>query len=294
MEFSNPELHGRALFEILGKLRSIDKQLSASHSINVERYLSQLFNIPRYSNPRRLLKYGWKGLSQFDEDGILQEIFKRIGVKTKTAIEIGAGSGNENNTLYLLNSGWRCLWVESDASRAGALRKKFYGLKNLCVKNLAALPDNVNEISIPGVDELDLWTLDIDGNDYWVFEQFDPAVSRPRVIVLEYNAKYRPPIEWAMPFNPNHKFDKSDYMGASLQSLTRLCNKKGYSLVGCGVTGANAYFVRNDLLENHFLAPFSPENHYEPGRYWLSRGYYVGMDPGQLGLNALVEKNIEV
>ena len=72
-------------------------------------------------------------------------------------------------------------------------------------------------------------------------------------------------------------------MGASLQSLTRLANDKGYAIVGCGITGANAYFVREDLLDNHFVEPYTAENHYEPGRYWLARGYYSGMPQNSYG-----------
>ena len=71
-------------------------------------------------------------------------------------------------------------------------------------------------------------------------------------------------------------------MGASLQSMYDLGLEKGYSLVCCSMTGANAFFVRNDLIENHFQSPFTPENYYQPGRYWLARGYYQGM-PSSFG-----------
>ncbi len=79
-----------------------------------------------------------------------------------------------------------------------------------------------------------------------------------------------------MEYNPQHNWDGTDYVGVSLKSLERLFDKKGYSLVGCNITGVNAFFVRKDLIGNHFEEPYTAENHYEPARYWLIRGFVSG------------------
>ena len=273
-------------------LTRVEKQMAATHSVLVHQEVRNILSEPRYKEPRRVVLHGWKGQSQFDEDGILEEIFNRIGIKYYNADEIGAGDGLENNTIYLLQQGWNCVWVEAMPDRVAFIRDKFKDADTLTVVEKTVQPDTVNDLvdksAFPHVTDgkIDLWTLDIDGNDYWVFEEFDPSILDPRVIMLEYNAKFKPPMEWAKGYDPNHKFDKSDYMGASLQSLTRIADKKAYALVGCGITGANAYYVRKDLLmldNNLFQGPYTAENHYEPGRYWLARGYYSGMPQNNFG-----------
>ena len=267
-------------------LTRVEKQMAATHSVLGHQEVRNILSLPRYREARRVVQYGWKGQSQFDEDGILEEIFNRIGTTNKRALEIGAGDGLENNTIYLLQQGWECCWVEAMRDRVAFIKDKFKDADTLTLVHKVVQPKDVNKLAPQewrDDGEIDLWTLDIDGNDYWVFKEFDPTQLHPRVIMLEYNAKWKPPMEWAKAYDPNHQFDKSDYMGASLQSLTRLANEKGYALVGCGITGANAYFVREDLLGNVFQEPYTAENHYEPGRYWLARGYYSGMPQNSYG-----------
>ena len=267
-------------------LTRVEKQMAATHSVLVHQEVRNILCLPRYREARRVVQYGWKGQSQFDEDGILEEIFNRIGTTNKRALEIGAGDGLENNTIYLLQQGWECCWVEAMRDRVAFIKDKFKDADTLTLVHKVVQPKDVNKLAPQewrDDGEIDLWTLDIDGNDYWVFKEFDTTQLHPRVIMLEYNAKWKPPMEWAKAYDPNHQFDKSDYMGASLQSLTRLANEKGYALVGCGITGANAYFVREDLLGNVFQEPYTAENHYELGRYWLARGYYSGMPQNSYG-----------
>jgi hypothetical protein len=90
-----------------------------------------------------------------------------------------------------------------------------------------------------------------------------------RLVVAEYNPRFAPPIDWVMSYNAHHAWDGSDHYGASLTAFTALMAEKGYSLVGCNLSGVNAFFVRNDLVGDRFLQPFSAETHYEPARYWL-------------------------
>ena len=127
--------------------------------------------------------------------------------------------------------------------------------------------------------EIDLLSLDIDGNDFHILQAIEAV--KPRVIVLEYNAKFPPPIDWVMRYNPHHKTDKTSYFGASLKSYERLMRSKGYKLVGCGMTGANAFFVLDELVTSkNFLAPFTAENHYEDCKYALAWEYRSGLKDG--------------
>ncbi|NEO34704.1 MAG: hypothetical protein F6K36_30830, partial [Symploca sp. SIO3C6] len=135
--------------------------------------------------------------------------------------------------------------------------------------------ENINDLisSKIGYDEIDLLSVDIDGNDYHVLDAI--TCTSPRVLVIEYNAKFTPPIMYCMDYNPTHTWEKDDCFGVSLQFLDVHLGQKGYSLVGCNLSGANAFFVRNDLVGNQFCAPFTAKHHYEPPRYYLS-GYFAG------------------
>jgi hypothetical protein len=237
---------------------------------------------PKYQENGRLLRFGYKAYSQSDEDGIIQEIFNRISTTNKYFVEIGAGNGLENNTLFLLLNGWQGLWVEGNIDYCKSIGNKFKFLLNnkvLKIKQSFIDAGNINETLsenlVPA--EIDLLSIDIDGNDYHIFKSL--KVTTPRVVIIEYNAKFRPPTLWVMKYNPNHMWDRTDYQGASLKSYERLFAERGYSLVGCSITGANAFFVRNDLLGDKFCSPFTAENHYEPARYWLMYGLISGHRP---------------
>ena len=128
--------------------------------------------------------------------------------------------------------------------------------------------------------EIDLLSIDVDGNDYYIFDAL--KVVSPRVIIVEYNAKMHPPLKWVMKYNPEHYWNGSDYYGASLESFVQLFALKGYSIVCCNITGCNAFFVRNDLLNDKFCKPYSAENHYEPARFFLINGMISG-HPTQIG-----------
>ena len=98
---------------------------------------------------------------------------------------------------------------------------------------------------------------------------------------MEYNTKFPPPMDWVMAYNDSHWSDKTSYFGASLTALENLAEAKGYSLVGCTMTGANCFFVRRDLVsEDKFLAPFTAKNHYEPCRYSLAWKFRSGLKDG--------------
>jgi hypothetical protein len=93
---------------------------------------------------------------------------------------------------------------------------------------------------------------DIDGNDYWVWRSIQRYA--PRVVVIEHNATFPPPTDWVMTYDPAYRWNGVATSGASLQALERLGQAKGYALVGCALGGVNAFFVRRDLLADHFLA----------------------------------------
>jgi hypothetical protein len=235
----------------------------------------------RYADEKRLLRFGAKAYSQNDEDGIIAEIFRRIGSVNRTFIEFGVGSGLENNTVALLLSGWRGLWIEANTADVAAARAKlgsYLELNQLRVENQFVTQDNIDMLLTkagPG-SEVDLLSIDVDGNDYWIWEALNSL--HPRVIVIEYNATWFPPLSLTIRYQEKFRWDGSNYFGASLKALELLGSRKGYHLVGCNFSGVNAFFVRADLCQNKFREPYTAENHFEPPRYWMVRS--AGHPPG--------------
>lgn len=253
--------------------------------ITVSQEIGRILSLPRSQESLRLLKYGFKAYSQNDEDGILQEIFRRVGETNRFFVEFGVEGGEENNSLYLLLQGWKGLWFEPAEKHHARILEQFetkIGSGDLVVAKTFVTPQSFNplmeEYGVPK--EIDLLSIDVDSTDYYLAEALT-SVS-PRVIVIEYNAKMHPPLKWVMKFHPDRKWDGSDYFGASLESMVQMFSKKGYRLVGCNITGINAFFVRDDLVADRFCAPFSAENHYEPARYFLTAGFVSG-HPSRIG-----------
>jgi len=229
----------------------------------------------RHDEPGSLVPCGYKVYSQNDEDGIISEIFNRIGTTNKVFVEFGVGSGLENNTLFLLHQGWRGLWLDaSDAvERARAGYRRLIDNGRLQIRKTHVNPDNINQLIEADIKEreIDLLSVDIDGNDFHVLNAI--GCIDPRVVVVEYNAKFPPPVTYCMDYDPHHVWDGSDHFGASLKWFELKMADRGYRLVGCNLTGSNAFFVRDDLVGEAFLAPFTADKHYQPARYELSASF---------------------
>jgi hypothetical protein len=229
---------------------------------------------PRYSEPGRLGRHERQVFSQSGEDGIIEEIFDRIGTTNRFVVEFGVGNGLENNSAFLLVKGWTGLWIEANEKWCRDIESDFHELlktKQLLLRKAFITAENIESLLNSGdvPEELDLLSIDIDGNDYWVWKAV--ANYRPRVVVIEYNAQFSPQVRWVMRYNPQAVWKRTTYQGASLKSLEILGKEKGYQLVGCSFVGTNAFFVRTDLVGNAFCAPFTAENHYEPARFHLIR-----------------------
>ena len=211
-------------------------------------------------DPLLLTPYGWSGYSQHDEDGIVQEIFRRIGAPSKRFVEFGAGDCLENTGTYLLLSGWRGTWLEAADNEVREIQNQFapyLASGELRVVKTFVTPQNINDLV--GREELDLLVVDIDGNDYYIWEALE---ARPRAIMIEYNATFRPPAAVVQEHSAEPFWQGENFYGASLSALEALGRKKKYCLVGCSYAGGNAFFVREDLVEGKFSAPYTAEHHY--------------------------------
>jgi hypothetical protein len=200
---------------------------------------------------------------------MINEIFRRIGVTNKVFVELGVGDGTQNNTAFLLASGWTGYWIDGDPSFRPMLDRP--DLKG-ALKGVVSFITRANveflleQLAVPK--SFDLLSIDVDQNTYYIWDAIQQY--KPRAVVVEYNAAIPAAINWRVVYDEHRSWDATQNFGASLKAFEKLGEKLGYSLVGCDVTGANAFFVQSKLLENHFEPPFTAEQHYQPPRYVLS------------------------
>ncbi len=239
--------------------------------------IDKIISETQHKDALRLEPYGFKVYSQNDEDGIIEEIFRRLGIEKGMFLEIGVENGLECNTLYLIHKGWRGYWIEGNSSQRDSIINKFESLinkKRLGVVFSLVYPENFSHIYDKltfDEDGPDFVSIDIDGNDIHLLESMP---CRPKVICIEYNAKFRPNISKRPVYNTNNFWRGGDYMGSSLLAITEAADGIGYQLVATNITGANAFYVRKDLAGNLFSESFASTDLYNPPRYWLTSDHY--------------------
>ena len=204
-----------------------------------------------------LWPYERRNYSQHGEDGILDAIFQAVGTTNRYYVEFGVGDGSERNTRFLAERrGWRGLLMDGG-----------YDDPSINLHREFITAENINDLfakhGVP--DEFDLLSIDLDGNDYWVWQRIDSRY-RPRVVVAEYNANAGPDSRLTIPYDPEFRWSGTDYYGASLAALNSVAAEKGYLLVGCESLGVNAFFVRADVATGRISAKTTREA-YRPPRY---------------------------
>lgn len=237
------------------RLDAIEKQsLLLSALIAREAYPHLL---PATADDGAFNRHEFKVYSQNGEDGLLLHLFSTVGVRNRYFVEFGCGNGSECNTANLsVNFGWRGLLLDADEDRiahARAFYDRMLGARadNVRITRARVTAENINDILRRQAPEreIDLLSIDIDGNDYWVWRAIE-AVA-PRVAVIEYNAVYGPERSLTVKYDPEFrrwaKHPSGLYFGASLTALAKLGREKGYRLVGCDREGVNAFFIRDDL-----------------------------------------------
>jgi len=194
-----------------------------------------------------LARFEHRVFSQNGEDGVIAEIVSRIGAPGRYFVEFGAESGVEGNCVLLADAaGWSGLFIEADPELHAALEAKYAPTP---VRTLRArvTPSTVvalfREADVPP--EPDLLSIDVDGNDYWIWSALDGW--RPRIVIVEYNSALDPASRLVQPLDEDWSWDGTQYFGASLGALRALGTRLGYRLVHTDLSGVNAFFVREDL-----------------------------------------------
>jgi hypothetical protein len=209
--------------------------------------------------------------SQWGEDGILQFLLRHVEIKNRMFVEFGVENYMQSNTRFLLvNNNWSGLVIDSSHANVAFIKSDpIYWRHNLKAECAIITKTNINEILKRNgiVGDIGLLSVDIDGNDYWVWKEIE--IISPRIVVIEYNSRFGADRAVTIPYDEcfirGQAHHSMIYFGASLKALVNLGKKKGYSFVGCNKNGVNAFFVRSDVLKNP-LQQVSAEVGYVAGK----------------------------
>ena len=243
------------LTDVKRRLERIEAQLGAVEKIwqrtrhlepAVQAVLRELyFDRDPLPYPERLMARRFRLTSQNQEDGITLALLNEIGPTKRTYVEIGSGLSGGNSGFLAREWGWTGLMVDGNAHMDQVARR----FPRVTAVSAWVTRDNINDLidqnGFGG--EVDLFSLDLDGNDYWIWEAM--TVCSPRIVILEYNSAFGHDRSVTVPYDPQftRHAHHTAYYGASLLALTRLSACKGYRLVAVEPTGVNAFFLRNDL-----------------------------------------------
>jgi hypothetical protein len=217
--------------------------------------------------------------SQNAADGMIEELFRRLGTSSRFFVELSSEAANGYNGARLaLEENWRGVFINPGCVAAERTVGNVHFPERVRCLDTRLSSANVEDVfaasQVPA--EFDLLSIVLAGNDYWIWS----AIRRwkPRVVVIQYNASQGPAKRWVMKEDAKYRWDGTNYYGASLASLTALGKTKGYALVATDSMGDLAFFVRQDLLvDDPFLDPVV-HYHYTPPRYGP---HLAGHPPGR-------------
>lgn len=201
----------------------------------------------------------FKIFSQFGEDGIIQYLISKVEIKNKIFVEIGVGDYAESNTRFLImNNNWSGNIVDCENDHIKFLNSD-EGKDLMYKHNIRAYSEFINKQNINSVlkkmnlpIDIGILSIDIDGVDYWIWEEI--KIISPRIVIIEYNSNFGPDLAITVPYKADFERSKEHYshiyFGSSLKALCILASNKGYRFVGSNSTGLNAFFVRKDLMNN--------------------------------------------
>jgi hypothetical protein len=223
---------------VVGRLESLERDVAA-----VQRRLA--IDAATLPYPDRLLVHRFRLHSQNQEDGVLLALLEAAGVGPRRFVEIGCGDNGGNSGMLAGEFGFEGLMVDGAESNVAACRLRF---PRATVEQAWIERETVDELvtSRGFGGEVDLLSVDIDGNDLYVWDAL--ASVRPRIAIAEYNSLMGPEASVTIAYDPAfvmRQVEGAD--GASLTALTRSMAKRGMRLVTTDFRGVNAFFLREDL-----------------------------------------------
>jgi len=220
----------------------------------------------------------FSGFSQNGEDGIIDVLTRRIVRPNRYFVEIGASDGLENNTSWLaIARRYSGLWIEGDPESSEWCRYLFtplnYGLEIMQRFVTQKSAAQVRETALHA--DPDVFSLDIDGNDYHLSRALLASGFKPKVFVVEYNSAFGPDRSVTIPYREDFRFAKGHsnnlYYGCSLAGWKKLFAKNGYAFVTVDSNGVNAFFVDPAAFNESFVEGIRPREFTE--NYSQAREY---------------------
>lgn len=239
--------------KLINSLKNIEK-----YNIEIENIKFQngsiLYNLNLQKNSKNILDYEFKVFSQWGEDGIIAFLINNLNIENKFFVEFGVENYVESNTRFLLKkNNWSGLIIDSSIKNIDFIKNDQiywkHDIKALCEY---ITKKNINKILMNNtyMRNIGLLSIDIDGNDYWIWNEITSI--NPSIVIIEYNSLLGKDKSLVVPykedFNRSKEHYSNIYYGASLSALTKLANIKNYALVGCNSAGNNAFFVKKKLL----------------------------------------------
>jgi len=218
----------------------------------------------------------FKVFSQFGDDGIIQYLARNLDLRHKTFVEFGVDDYMESNTRFLLQKdNWSGFIMDGSSHNMQKLKSApFFWKHDLTAEAVFITRENIRGLlqqhtrRWPG---LDLLHIDLDGNDYWVWQEID---LNPTIVIMEYNSTFGVERAITVPYSADFQRSQAHYSnlywGTSLRALHALATRKGYDFIGCNSAGNNAYFVRRDAM-NDRVRKVSLEQGYVGSKYRESR-----------------------
>jgi len=224
---------------------------------------------------RPLREFELRVFSQFGDDGIIQHFIRHVSLPNDLFIEFGVQDYRESNTRFLLmNNNWRGLVIDGDRANVESIKRdRIYWRHDLTAEAAFITRDNIDELfrAAGFTGKIGLLSIDIDGNDYWVWERISSVEAA--IVICEYNAVFGPEHAVSIPYTEDFVRSRAHYSylywGASLKALCHLGEERGYAFVGTNSAGNNAYFVRRDALNG--VPSMDPEEGFVDSRFRESR-----------------------
>jgi hypothetical protein len=273
----------KALYKVPGKIETGQDELK----INIGSLHSELNS--RKHSYEKLSDLEFKVFSQFGDDGIIQFLVRNIEIPCKTFIEFGVEDFSESNTRFLLQKdNWSGFVMDGSKEHISRLKSSsFFWKHDLEAQSVFITKENVTDLLAPYIQKwggLGILHIDLDGNDYWIWEKLD---LKPVILILEYNSTFGSDRSITVPYDAS--FYRTDahysnlYWGSSLKSLHDLSITRGYTFIGCNSSGNNAYFILGDYM-NSKLKSVSLSEGFVASKYRESRNeqgdltYLGGLD----------------
>lgn len=202
----------------------------------------------------------FSGFSQNGEDGILDVLRKKLLSSNRYFIEIGAADGIENNTGWLLVAErYNGIMIDGNpklVERANRVVTRYsIGAESY---NMFITKESVADIKAMALHlDPDVFSLDIDGNDYYIAKAIFDSGFRPKIFVVEYNSVYGPERSMTIKYKSDFSFKSEHqthlYYGVSISGWRKLFKDNGYRFVTVDRNGVNGFFVDPQFFDDTFL-----------------------------------------